>query len=200
MSIHAALSIFHSSAALGERGLYPIRHTVFVLWVLLPAFASGLAFVNRSGGYTTSGAYCYLPIRPFWYRLALSWIPRYLILVMIASIYLAIYLFVKRNFNHYHLSEHSSDKLPSSGHGRQSTRLPVSRKSEGEVSGSRVPTSTEPSYPNQDLRTIAEHNDEKGDHRTTPAWERYTFGAATPLAKPAESDIVTTDPSILKTS
>ena len=59
---------------------------------------ASLAFVGPHGAYISAGTYCFLPVRPFWYRLGLSWIPRYIILGTILGIYIVIYLYVRRKF------------------------------------------------------------------------------------------------------
>jgi G protein-coupled receptor GPR1 len=63
--------------------------------------SAGLAFVNAQGGYRLQGPYCLLPIRPFWYRLALAWIPRYIIILIIISLAIAIYTYVGWEFKSY---------------------------------------------------------------------------------------------------
>lgn len=57
-----------------------------------------LAFINPNSPYVSEETYCYLPTRPVWYRLVLSWIPRYLILCTILGIYVAVYLYTKSKF------------------------------------------------------------------------------------------------------
>lgn len=57
-----------------------------------------LAFVAGRQGYIAQGAFCTLPIRPFWYRLAISWIPRYVIMITVGGLYLAIYIHVALQF------------------------------------------------------------------------------------------------------
>ncbi|SCW01589.1 LAFE_0E02982g1_1 [Lachancea fermentati] len=105
-----------------EGGLYPLRHFLYAATFLLPAIMASLAFVNftkdipinendnvvldnnnfgfayqaRVGGYKAFSAWCYLPPRPYWYRLVLSWGPRYFIIVLIFSIYLSIYIYVSK--------------------------------------------------------------------------------------------------------
>lgn len=59
---------------------------------------SGLAFINPKWGYMSQGPFCSLPLRPFWYRLALAWIPRYLIAVIILGLAIAIYAHVGFEF------------------------------------------------------------------------------------------------------
>lgn len=60
--------------------------------VVVPSFTASLAFVNKSGGYVMQGPACSLPRRPFWYRLALTWIPRYLIIACVIVLYICIYV------------------------------------------------------------------------------------------------------------
>jgi hypothetical protein len=68
---------------------------------VVPGMMSGLAFVNSGYAYESLGAFCQLPIRPFWYRLALAWIPRYLIAFIILSLAGAIYAYVGCEFCSY---------------------------------------------------------------------------------------------------
>jgi hypothetical protein len=69
---------------------------------------AGLAFVNPGPAYESLGAFCQLPIRPFWYRLALSWIPRYIIAIMIVGLAGSIYAYVGCEFRSYaNLSQNS---------------------------------------------------------------------------------------------
>jgi len=87
-----ALQIFPpKNSFLGHDGLYKVRHWVLAIWILLPCFTAALAFANPYGAYQAQGAFCWLPIRPFWYRLALSWIPRYLIWLYIMWVAIRIY-------------------------------------------------------------------------------------------------------------
>ncbi|KAI9894985.1 MAG: hypothetical protein M1814_000207 [Vezdaea aestivalis] len=99
IAIHTALYIWKPSNSLGEGGLYPYRHIAYVLWVIFPALMASLAFVNPSYAYYDQGNYCYLPIRPYWYRVALSWIPRYIIFITITAVYIAIYVYVHFKFS-----------------------------------------------------------------------------------------------------
>ncbi|KAI9821729.1 MAG: hypothetical protein M1827_002310 [Pycnora praestabilis] len=97
IAIHTALTIFKHNR-LGESGLYRYRRAAFLFWFIFPLLAASLAFINPHGGYRFQGTICWLPIRPFWYRLALSWIPRYIVLLTIYGICLAIFIYVKRHF------------------------------------------------------------------------------------------------------
>ncbi|KAF2265702.1 hypothetical protein CC78DRAFT_542954 [Lojkania enalia] len=98
IAVHSALQIFRPSRTTRGDGLYPYRYYVYVGVLLIPATMAGLAFVNPRSGYTAQGAFCTLPIRPFWYRLALAWIPRYLIAVIILVLAVAIYTHVGFEF------------------------------------------------------------------------------------------------------
>lgn len=62
---------------------------------------ASLAFVDSPFPYTSTGVFCYLPTRPIWYRLVLSWIPRYLILITIVVVYVAIYVYAKMKFDEF---------------------------------------------------------------------------------------------------
>ncbi|KAK1658525.1 hypothetical protein BDP55DRAFT_773261 [Colletotrichum godetiae] len=52
---------------------------------------ASLAFINWPG-YVNNGESCYLPVRPEWTRLALVWVPRYMILLLIVIVYTFIYI------------------------------------------------------------------------------------------------------------
>jgi G protein-coupled receptor GPR1 len=98
IALHTLLSIFKPTSKNGEGGLYPFRHWIYPLWLGPPLLAASLAFINDKNAYVTSGTYCYLPKRPIWYRLALSWIPRYIIISLIFVMYFSIYIYVHVKF------------------------------------------------------------------------------------------------------
>jgi G protein-coupled receptor GPR1 len=93
IALHAALYVFRPPKRLGEGGLYPHRYWIYPFWVILPVLAACLAFTSPRG-YITSGTYCALPIRPLWYRLGLSYIPRYIIFITILALYSTISAYV----------------------------------------------------------------------------------------------------------
>ncbi|KAI5957706.1 GPR1 [Candida theae] len=80
-----------------EGGLYKMRYLVYALSVLIPLVLASLAFIN-SMGYDSLVCWCYLPMRPVWYRLVLSWVPRWCIVVAIFVFYGLIYIRVVREF------------------------------------------------------------------------------------------------------
>jgi hypothetical protein len=106
MAIHSALQIFRPATRGISDGLYDHRRYVFSGGVLIPGIMASLAFVNTGAGYESLGALCQLPIRPFWYRLALTWVPRYLIALIIFGLAGAIYAYAGCEFRSYsHLSQ-----------------------------------------------------------------------------------------------
>ncbi|UPX18998.1 G protein-coupled glucose receptor regulating Gpa2 C-term [Ascochyta rabiei] len=94
MALHSALQVFYPSTLVSSDGLYPYRRYVYVGAFAIPILMAGLAFINPVNAYVSQGAFCTLPIRPFWYRLALSWIPRYIIILIIIGLAIAIYAHV----------------------------------------------------------------------------------------------------------
>lgn len=94
IALHSILCITRPSSGMGEGGLYPYRKWIYPLWLCPPLIAAGLAFCDDNRPFVTAGTFCYLPKRPVWYRLALSWIPRYLIIIMILGMYIWIYVYI----------------------------------------------------------------------------------------------------------
>ncbi|KAI5956591.1 GPR1 [Candida jiufengensis] len=80
-----------------EGGLYKLRYLVYSLSFFVPIILASLAFINGVG-YDSLVCWCYLPMRPVWYRLVLSWVPRYCIVVLIFAIYGLIYFKVVQEF------------------------------------------------------------------------------------------------------
>ncbi|KZF23190.1 hypothetical protein L228DRAFT_281937 [Xylona heveae TC161] len=104
IAIHAALCIFRKGAPYaGEGGIYRYRYPVYFLWATFAILGSALAFINPGYGYISIPPFCYLPIEPLWYRLALSWVPRYTILLIIIIIYIAVNIYVRKKFKSFSL-------------------------------------------------------------------------------------------------
>ncbi|QSZ30226.1 hypothetical protein DSL72_004748 [Monilinia vaccinii-corymbosi] len=117
VAVHSALYIFRPKSSAGEGGLYPYRRIAYIIWIVFPLLTASLAFVNNKEAYVTQGTNCYLPVRPFWYRLALSWIPRYIIFVTILTVYVSIYFYVRFRFRGF---ENSQDSFNSTARARPS--------------------------------------------------------------------------------
>ncbi|EXJ75387.1 uncharacterized protein A1O5_02083 [Cladophialophora psammophila CBS 110553] len=98
IALHSILYIVRPNNTLGEGGLYRYRHWIYIMWLGPPLLAATLAFIDNKDAYVTAGTFCYLPKRPFWYRLALSWVPRYLIISVILIMYIWIYIYVHIKF------------------------------------------------------------------------------------------------------
>ncbi|KAK0120766.1 hypothetical protein ONS96_010968 [Cadophora gregata f. sp. sojae] len=110
IAVHSALYIFRPRSSRGEGGLYPYRKLAYLLWIIFPFLMASLAFINGRHAYVSEGTYCYLPVRPFWYRLALDWIPRYVIFIFILVIYVSIYYYVRFKFQGFNkLAKHNSE-------------------------------------------------------------------------------------------
>jgi hypothetical protein len=101
IAIHGALQIFRPAARGTSDGLFDYRSYIFSAGFVLPGILAGLAFLNPGPAYESLGAFCQLPIRPFWYRNALSWIPRYIIGIVIIALAGSIYAYVGCEFRSY---------------------------------------------------------------------------------------------------
>ncbi len=99
-AIHTALLIFkpESRGNAREGGLYRFRFIVYIASFTIPLIIASLAFINNTG-YISITTWCYLPTKPIWYRLVLSWVPRYLIVLIMATIYISIYIHILKEFH-----------------------------------------------------------------------------------------------------
>lgn len=98
IALHTITYILRPNSKVGEGGLYPYRNWIYLFWLGPPLLAASLAFIKGGHGYVTAGTFCYLPKRPYWYRLALSWVPRYLIIGVIIAMYIWLYAYVHLKF------------------------------------------------------------------------------------------------------
>ncbi|KAI5363066.1 Putative G protein-coupled receptor GPR1 [Septoria linicola] len=99
MSLHMMLQIFPpKNSFLGADGLYRIRYWVLAGWLVVPNAMTSIAFSNTGPAFVSQGGFCSLPIRPIWFRLALSWIPRYLIWIFVMGVAIRIYRHVGYEF------------------------------------------------------------------------------------------------------
>jgi G protein-coupled receptor GPR1 len=175
IALHAALYVFRPPKQLGEAGLYPHRYWMYAFWVILPVLAACLAFTNSSG-YITSGTYCALPIRPLWYTLGLSYIPRYIIFITIFVLYGTISAYVHIKFKGF---GEFSDLGSSSGTGSQNST------SEAKIQqGSSA--STTPNVECRKQSTAAGTQDQTScscgtSHDARPQWEDVDFITTSPL-------------------
>lgn len=151
IALHWTVYIFRSNKAAGESGIYPYRYLAFAFYVLLPAMMASLAFLTRFPAYVDTGQYCYLPAKPWWVRMSLSWIPRYINMTLIIAMYCASYVYIRkkmRRFSRQHVSVPTShrerripDTPPLSSHGLipstlESRRISFRVPSRGSLEGS----------------------------------------------------------------
>ncbi|KAF2225254.1 G protein-coupled glucose receptor regulating Gpa2-domain-containing protein [Elsinoe ampelina] len=95
--VHMSVQILNPNATNGaEGGLEKWKVWIFTAILGLPFIMACVAFSNPYGGYQLVGAFCSLPVRPFWYRLTLSWIPRYIIAITIVVLTVIIRYKVKK--------------------------------------------------------------------------------------------------------
>ncbi|KAK0715186.1 G protein-coupled glucose receptor regulating Gpa2-domain-containing protein [Lasiosphaeris hirsuta] len=104
IALHSVMYIFRPRS-----GLYPYRRIAYLVYYVFPVIIASLAFINGSG-YENVGHYCYLRTDGGWRRLALSWIPRYIIGIGIVVIYAFIYIYIRRRMDDY--GRRSSGNFP----------------------------------------------------------------------------------------
>ena len=159
---------------------------------------ASVAFANPNDAYVTLGTYCYLPSRPFWYRLALAWVPRYLILCTILGIYFAVFVYVRITIDHFRSGAGASSSFSSSGlpskptlgtyrEGSRTHRIPMiplrklSLNLGANQASSTCTTHYEPTTPeHQADRQHRQVSDGPSDVRP-PIWETYSFGHPVPI-------------------
>lgn len=103
-AIHIALLVFRPEKKVRrginyEGGLFRYRYYVYAISIFVPILLASLAFINGLG-YEPLTNWCYIPTRPLWYRLVLSWVPRYLIIITIFIIYGCVYRHVTQQYSH----------------------------------------------------------------------------------------------------
>ncbi|EGV63205.1 family A G protein-coupled receptor-like protein [Yamadazyma tenuis ATCC 10573] len=103
-AIHTYLLIFRPSLNVKvghsrrtEGGLFVYRHYIYGTSFLIPLILASLAFINGKG-YSSFVCWCYLPQTPVWYRMVLSWVPRFVIVTVIFICYSLIYYHVIKEY------------------------------------------------------------------------------------------------------
>ncbi|TDZ15638.1 G protein-coupled receptor GPR1 [Colletotrichum orbiculare MAFF 240422] len=131
IALHTAIYIFRPRHSGRQSGLYPHRRTAFGIFILVPLLMASLAFINWPG-YANNGEFCYLPVRPEWTRLALSWVPRYMILLTIVALYAYIYIYVTLRMRRFGrlsaMRRASATFMPDSGPWSHIPQTPDSRR------------------------------------------------------------------------
>ncbi|KAK8091185.1 g protein-coupled receptor protein [Apiospora phragmitis] len=114
VAIHSALFILRPQRSGGENGLYPYRRYAYAAWFVIPLILAAIVPITGQR-YVNTGPHCYLPVSPLWYRMALSWIPRYIIFAVIICTYSGLYLFLGFRFYRLQLAQRraSTNTAPS---------------------------------------------------------------------------------------
>lgn len=199
--MHAALYVFRCSTAVSGGGLYRYRYIAYFCWVAFSLVTASLAFLNENNPFVSQGTFCYLPVRPFWYRLALAWVPRYLMFGMILGTYIAIYTYVKYKFKgvqvtlgHSDLSPQASlddddddDQTPRAGSllEKQVTPSTPVLAAHGLTEESDTASSQASADPSNPFTSTTSHRNSTSGEAVDTAdtvWENYTFGASAALA------------------
>jgi len=216
ITIHTALYILNTTKVTVNAGLYPYRKYAYTVWVILPLVMASLAFINPKGAYISQTTHCYLRMRPYGYRIALSWAPRYIIFLTIIVVYGSIYAYVKLQFcgfkKAYTQTQNSRDTWLGAGKNqedgaydmihRNPLRGPPSTPKlirHGLLSSSEhLSTETQPSRersdgsnPTQNTPVISEseiRSPEPAVARPKPPWEALTFNTYPASLMPAEED------------
>ncbi|OBA18060.1 hypothetical protein METBIDRAFT_19911, partial [Metschnikowia bicuspidata var. bicuspidata NRRL YB-4993] len=102
-AIHTFLLIFKPDLTVkikgsvhAEGGLYKYRYYIYGFSFIIPLAMASFPFIGV--GYDSFVCWCYLPQQPYWYRAVLSWVPRYVVVIVIFTVYMLIYFHVIREF------------------------------------------------------------------------------------------------------
>jgi len=181
IAVHTALSILRSGKITLQSGLFPYRYQVYACFIALSLLLPSLAFVNQDhDAYVSQGTFCTLPVRPFWYRLALSWIPRYLILIVILGVYMTIYVYTRRTFGSFDGKFSSGSTIsrdigtPKSSRKSQEMPFPSDLGISPCARDSGTPSTCKPS-----LGPGIAHRRPRMSY--FPSWIRYSFSQSTPI-------------------
>lgn len=101
IALHSTVYIFWPNRAGGDSGLYPYRRAAYIFFAVWPIAMASMAFVTDTSPYVNTGQFCYLPTKPWWFRTALSWIPRYINLLLILLMYSSSYLYIRVMMRRY---------------------------------------------------------------------------------------------------
>ena len=194
LALHTILCIFKPSPKSGEGGLYPWRHWIYPFWLGPPIIVASLAFINDGNAYVTAGTLCFLPKRPFWYRLALSWIPRYVIITLILAMYAAVYVYVHikfRGFRNLQASDSSRDSALISRRTADATILEPGSSQRTSVTAPVTPLAsvplTKPRLSRPGILRSLSSNTVIENGETRPPWESMSFITQTHFTATAAS-------------
>ena len=187
IALHSAFYVFRPPKRYGEGGLYSARYYIYMMWIIFPVSAASLGFTNP-GGFVSAGTYCGLPKRPFWYRLGLSYVPRYIIFFTIFASYAAITIYVNRKFKGFgsnddedsHSSYHNGYRL---WYKSNRTRMNKSRTLSLQFKSLSVT-----GVPTDNNDQLAQDDYQPPEAR--PPWEDVNFITSAPLRRLASTTVV----------
>lgn len=107
VSLHIALQVLCTPKP-NAAGLLNYRHFVYTANVLIPCILVSCTFTKSKRPYVREGPFCHLPVRPIPYRLALYWIPRYIVWISILGLAIAVYFRIKFKLNVFEAVEKRS--------------------------------------------------------------------------------------------
>jgi len=183
IAIHTALSILRPRKITQESGLFPYRYQAYASFVVFSFLLPSLAFINPGhDAYVSQGTFCALPVRPFWYRLVLSWIPRYLILLIIIGVYMTIYIYTRRTFGTFDAT-FSSGSMSSQGMGSANS---LGKSQDIQVSPEKAipPCAPKSSWPPTcKLSTRSAIAPRRPGMSCIPPWRKYSFTQRIPVPR-----------------
>lgn len=104
IAIHSALYILRSQRARGETGLYPYRWYAYTIWLVVPLILAAVIPITGVR-FEDNGPFCYLPEQNAWYRVYLSWVPRYIIFGIIFLVYMFLYVYIAWRFRRLRIDQ-----------------------------------------------------------------------------------------------
>lgn len=197
IAAHAALYVFRPPKRVGKGGLYAYRRAVYTTYTVWPLLSTCIAFSNHDAAFVNFEIYCNYPKRPFWYRLALSWVPRYTIFFVMICLYVAIYAHVKFKFNGFGKFESHNGSI-SVAQGTETEKSTIRFHSQ---SNTEDPSLAEPSSNAgsrkasvvSSLLSKANHKEEIDCQRNAPEWEQVDFITAPQVSNGATRDRCVSD-------
>ena len=103
LTIHGAIQIFRPTINVHDprNGLGRFRPATNIIMFFMPIISGSLAYINRSYAYIAQGAFCIMAVRPLWYRLALQWVPRYFVFVIVIILCTVVYAYVGKQLRSF---------------------------------------------------------------------------------------------------
>ncbi|KAI0970636.1 G protein-coupled glucose receptor regulating Gpa2-domain-containing protein [Xylaria arbuscula] len=123
IAIHTTLFVVKRQHPGTTFGLQPYRRVAYTVWATVPIILAAIVPITGNS-FIDNGPYCYLPVRPGWYRETLAWIPRYIIFGVIIITYTALYLYVYMRFRRFGEDQRRASTLNSVSTGSSTHRHP----------------------------------------------------------------------------